>query len=241
MPGAAGADDPALEQARLAQPSPRAYQDGWRSRYAAVTRPGAPPPAAPDSTTPVTPSAARAGTGDASQGTVPAPAGGGSATAAIGAAQAAEPPRVARPKPVAPALTHEQREAARLKALQLTAERKRLRARLQAGKETLEQALARGDEAARRMRTETLLRALPGIGAATAGRLLREAGIDPARRAGGLTTGQRERLLDAVAAVHAEPATRHGRSVTMPTSYHEEAGPAPSCTDHSASSREPAA
>ena len=109
MPGAAGADDPALEQARLAQPPPRAYQDGWRSRYAAVTRPGALPPAAPDSTTPVTPSAARAGTGDASQGTVRAPAGGGSALAAIGAAEAAEPPRVARPKPVAPALTREQR------------------------------------------------------------------------------------------------------------------------------------
>src|SRR5271157_2392726 len=92
MQGAAGADDPALEQARLAQPPPRAYQDGWRSRYAAVTRPGTPPPAASDSTTPVTPSAARAGTCDASQGTVPAPAGGGSATAAIGAAQTAEPP-----------------------------------------------------------------------------------------------------------------------------------------------------
>ena len=68
MQGAAGADDPALEQARLAQPPPRAYQDGWRSRYAAVTRPGAPPPTAPDSPAPVTPSPAQAETGDAGRG-----------------------------------------------------------------------------------------------------------------------------------------------------------------------------
>ena len=92
----------------------------------------------------------------------------------------------------------------RLKALQMTAERKRLRARLQAGEETLEQALARGDEVVRRMRTETLLRALPRVGGATAARLLATAGIDITRRAGGITTAQRARLLDAVAAVHAE-------------------------------------
>ena len=79
------------------------------------------------------------------------------------AADEAEPP-----KPVAPTLTPEQREAGRLKALEITAQRKELREQLQAGEETLEQALARDDEAAGRMRTQTLLRALPGIGAATA-------------------------------------------------------------------------
>ena len=86
-----------------------------------------------------------------------------------------------------------------------------LRARLQAGEKTLEQALARDDEAARGMRVVTVVRALPGIGAATAARLMREAGIDAARRVGGLTTGQAARLLAAVAAVDAELAARRDR------------------------------
>ncbi len=87
---------------------------------------------------------------------------------------------------------------------------------MQAGEETLEQALARGDKVAGRMRTDTLLRALPGIGGATAARLMREAGIDAGRRVGGLTAGQRERLVAAVAAVGAELAARHGHRVTSP-------------------------
>ena len=138
-------------------------------------------------------------------------AGTSGAAAADRAGQAAEPEPAARPKPVPPALTLEQRETARFKALQATAERKRLRARLQAGEETLEQALARADEVAGRMRTDTLLRALPGIGGVTAARLMREAGIDPGRRAGALTAGQRERLVAAVAAVDAELAARGRR------------------------------
>ena len=73
----------------------------------------------------------------------------------------------------------------------MTAERKRLRAQLQVGELTLEQALAQDGEAARRMRVVTVVRALLGIGAATAARLMREAGIDPGQRAGALTAGQR--------------------------------------------------
>jgi len=46
-------------------------------------------------------------------------------------------------------------------------------------------------------------------------RLMREAGIDAARRAGGLTAGQRTRLLAAVAAVDAELAARRDRRVTI--------------------------
>ena len=53
------------------------------------------------------------------------------------------------------------------------------------------------------MRVATVVRALPGVGAATAARLMREAGIDAARRVGALTTGQAARLLAAVAAVDA--------------------------------------
>jgi hypothetical protein len=81
----------------------------------------------------------------------------------------------------------------------MTAGRKRLRARLQAGEETLEQVLGRDDEVARRMRTETLLRALPGMGGATARRVMAASGVDTGRRACGLTAGQRERLVAAVA------------------------------------------
>jgi len=112
---------------------------------------------------------------------------------------------------VAPALTVEQREAARLKALQMTAERKRLRARLQAGELTLEQALAQDGEAARGMRVVTVVKALSGIGAATAARLMAQADIDGGRRVGGLTAGQRTRLLVAVVAVDAELAARGRR------------------------------
>jgi hypothetical protein len=95
----------------------------------------------------------------------------------------------ARPKPVPPPRSGDQREAARLKGLRLTAERKRLRARLQAGELTLAQALAQDKEAARGMRIVTVVRALPGIGAATAARLITQAGIDAARRVGALTVG----------------------------------------------------
>jgi hypothetical protein len=203
MPGPAGADDPALEQARLAQLAPRAYADAWLCRYTAGT--GAPRPAPASSavqgaTRPVMQLAAQE-EGRAKAGAVPMRAGASGAAAAGGAVQTAEAKQAARPKPVPPPRSGEQREAARLQAVQLAGERKMIRARLQAGEETLAQALARNGEAAMRMRTETLLRALQGIGPATAARLLRETGIDAARRAGALTAGQRERLLDAVSAV----------------------------------------
>jgi S13-like H2TH domain len=200
MPGLAGAIDDALEQALQAQLAPHAYADGWRCRYA-----------------PYAPSAAQEEASAASRRTVPARA----ATAADGAAQAAQPGQAARSKPVAPALKPEERKAGRLKALQLAAARKELREQLQKSQITLEQALARDDEAARGMRTQTLLRALPGIGGATAGRLMAAAGIDPSRRAGALTAGQRERLVAAVAAVGAELAARHGHRVTIPASVRD--------------------
>jgi hypothetical protein len=103
----------------------------------------------------------------------------------------------------------------------VTAERKGLRARLQAGDLALEQALAQDEEAARGMRVVTVVRALPGIGATTARRLMATAGIEGGRRIGGLTAGQRERLVAAVAAVGAELAARHGHRVTIPASVRD--------------------
>jgi histone H3/H4 len=202
MPGAAGTGDPHLEQAMLAQLPAVSYLGRWRRGNSAP-----PPSPAPVGTAAAVPPAAQAEAGEASPGAVPAQAGDSGAAAADGA----EPP-----KPVAPALTPEQREAGRLKALEITAQRKELREQLQAGALTLAQALARDDEAARGMRTQTLLRALPGIGGATTARLMREAGIDAARRVGALTTGQAVRLLAGVATVDAELAARHGHRVTIP-------------------------
>jgi ribosomal protein S13 len=193
MPGAAGADDPALEQALAAQLPARAWQDSWRVRHGGRAAE----------------IAAQAVAGSARPEAVWARAGASGAAAANGGE---------RPKPVAPPLTPEQRKAARLKAVQLAGERKMIRARLQAGEETLAQALARNGEAAMRMRTETLLLALPGIGGAKARRLMAAAGIDGGPRVGGLTAGQRERLVAGVAAVNADLAARHGHRVTIPAS-----------------------
>ena len=196
MPGAAGADDPALEQARLAQPPLRAYQDGWRSRYAGISGASAPQPPAPVDTAATAPPSAQRQASAASPGGGPAQAGSNG-----WAAQAAGPGHGAHPKPVAPALKPEEREAGRLKALQLAAARKELREQLQKSQITLEQALTRDDEAARGMRVETAVKALPNVGPATIARLMAQVGINAGRRVGGLTTGQRTRLLTAVAAV----------------------------------------
>jgi len=204
-PGPVGEPDPAMAQALAAQLPARAWQDSWRVRHGG----------------PAAEMAAQVIADSARAEPVRVRAEASSVAAADGPAPTAETERDVHPKPVAPPLTHEQREAARRKALQLTAERKGLRARLQAGEETLEQALARNDEAAHGMRAQTLLRALPGIGGATTARLLREAGIDPSRRAAALTAGQRERLVAAVAAMGAELAARHGHRVTIPASVRD--------------------
>ena len=175
MAGPAGADDPHLEQAMLAQLPPVSYLSRWQRGNSA------PPP-----------SPAPAGTAAAAP-----PAAQGQASPGGGAAQAES--NGAHPKPVAPALKPGEREAGRLKALQMTQERKQIRDQLRQGSLNLAQALAQDEEAARGMRVVTVVRALPGIGAATAARVMTQAGIDAARRVGGLTTGQAARLLAAVA------------------------------------------
>jgi hypothetical protein len=179
------APDPAFAQAMAAQIPARAWRDSWLARHAAP-RPG------PADGTP--------GRGAGPQEPVLVQDEMSSATAVSGAVPAAPP------KPVPPALDGAQREAGRLKALRLNAERRDIRAQLQTGELTLAQVLAQDDEAARGMRMTTVLLALPAIGAATAGRLLREAGIDRGHRVGGLNDGQRRRLVTAVGAMDAERA-----------------------------------
>ena len=149
--------------------------------------------------------------GGAEAGAVPTRAGTSGATAADASVRTAEAQQAPRPKPVPPALARGQRDAALSKARALNSERKEIRDQLQQGSFSLAQALAQDGEATRGMRVVTVVRALSGIGAATARRLMATAGIDGGRRVGGLTTGQRQRLLAAVAAVDAELAARRDR------------------------------
>ena len=211
MSGAAGAGDPHLEQAQLAQPPPRAYQDGWRSRYTGISGASAPQPPPPVDTAAAAPPSAQRQASAASPGGGAAQAGSNGAATTDGAAHAAGPGHGAHPKPVAPALKPREREAGRLKALQMTQERKEIRDQLRQGSLSLAQALAQDGEAARGMRVATVVRALPGVGAATARRLMAAAGVDRGRRVASLTAGQRTRLLAAVVAVDAELAVRRDR------------------------------
>ena len=205
MPGPVGADDPALEQARLAQLAPRAYADAWLCRHTASA--GAPRPAPPAQ------AAAVHGEGGAKAGAVPMRAGASGAAAADGSVQTAEAKQAARPKPVPPPRSGEQRKVALDAARQRNVELKALRAGLQARQLTLAEllALAQSDHAAGRMLVRTALMALPGIRTARASQLMIRAGIGDGCRAGALTAGQRTRLLAAVVAVDAELAARRDR------------------------------
>jgi hypothetical protein len=204
----AGAGDPHLEQAMLAQLPPVSYLSRWQRDNSAP-----PPSPAPVGTAAAVPPAPQAEAGEASPGTVPAQAGDSGAAAADGAVQAAGAERGARPKPVPPPRSGEQRKAALDAARQRNAELKALRAGLQARQLTLAEllALAQSDHTAGRMPVRTALMALPGIRTARASQLMIRAGIGDGCRAGALTAGQRTRLLAAVVAVDAELAARRDR------------------------------
>ena len=170
MPGPAGADDPALEQAQLAQLPPHAYQEGWRSRYVKQQVPARRPTRPGGHGSRSASSRPGAGQGGQAGGRRARP---GARRRNRGRGGACRRARTgAHPKPVAPALKPGQREAGRLKALQMTQERKQIRDQLRQGSLSLAQALAQDGEAARGMRVVTVVRALPGIGAATAARLM---------------------------------------------------------------------
>jgi hypothetical protein len=204
----AGADDPALEQARLAQLAPHAYLDGWRGRHALAAGVGAPPSSTPEGTLAMAPTAARVESISARPGLVRTRVG----DRGVPATNEALP--TVSPKPVPPPRTSEQRKAALDAARQRNAALKALRARLQAGQLTLAELLAQaalGDQAAARMQVRTSLMALPGIRSARASQLMTQPGIDGGRRAGALSTSQVGRLLAAVAAMNAELAARRDR------------------------------
>ena len=179
MPGAAGAGDPHLEQAMLAQLPPVSYLSRWQRGNSAP-----PPSPAPAGTAAAAPPAAQGQASAASPG-------GGRRRPGLAAPQLRM--RGGTRAETRSASAHAR--AARGRPAQGPADDARAQAdsgiSCRQGSLTLAQALAQDGEAARGMRVVTVVRALPGIGAATAARLMREAGIDAGRRAGALTTGQR--------------------------------------------------
>jgi hypothetical protein len=99
-----------------------------------------------------------------------------------------------------PPLTAEQRTQALVKATAARRARSEMLAALKTGQDTLDEVLARAehDETEKKTKIAALLKALPGVGQKKTAALLDQAGILPARRAGGLGARQRRALLDAL-------------------------------------------
>ena len=203
MAGPAGALADALQQALQAQLAPHAYLDGWRCRYAPAADASALPSPTPRDSLAIAYTAGQVESNDARPGAARPRAGTSGAAAADGAVQIAEAERGARPKPVPPPRSGEQRKAALDAARQRNAELKALRAGLQARQLTLAEllALAQSGHVAGRMLVRTALLALPGIRTARASQLMTQAGVGDGCRAGVLSATQRELLVSAVGAV----------------------------------------
>jgi hypothetical protein len=98
-----------------------------------------------------------------------------------------------------PTLTPEQRADALAKAAAARSARSTLLAQVKSGELTAKQIFERDDEIAKKTRVMQVLRALPGYGAAKVTALMTTCEIDEKRRVGGLTSGQRTRLIEALA------------------------------------------
>ena len=112
MPGPAGAADHAMEQALLAQLPPHTYLDAWRCRNAPAADASALPSPAPEGTAAAAPSPAQAESNSASPGADSPPPGASGVAAADEPVQTAQAKQAARPKPVPPPRSGEQRKAA---------------------------------------------------------------------------------------------------------------------------------
>jgi len=99
-----------------------------------------------------------------------------------------------------PVLSPEQRQEALAKAREARAARSALLAEVKAGTLTLAGVLGRDDDLARKTKVAQVLRALPGVGKASAAATMERAGIPAERRVGGLGARQREHLLAEFAA-----------------------------------------
>lgn len=96
-----------------------------------------------------------------------------------------------------PTMTPEQRAAALAKAAEVRTARSELIAAVKTGKVTVAEVIERSDDIAKKTKVASVLRALPGWGKVKVTTCLTDCGIDEARRFGGLTAGQRDRLREA--------------------------------------------
>lgn len=96
-----------------------------------------------------------------------------------------------------PALTRQQRSEALAKAAEARLRRARIKTALKQGRLSLTEFFdaAAHDDALGRMRATDLLQSLPRVGTTTAGILMEEIGISPARRVRGLGVRQRAALI----------------------------------------------
>ena len=99
--------------------------------------------------------------------------------------------------PQPPALTAEQRQAALDKAAKVRRERAEVKEKLKMGSLSLEELLkkAEGDDTVGKMKVQSVLESLPGLGKVKARRLMDTVGISESRRLQGLGSNQRESLL----------------------------------------------
>jgi hypothetical protein len=102
----------------------------------------------------------------------------------------------------APVLTDEQRTAALAKAAEVRKARSELLAAVKAGEIDVPAVLekAETDEGVKKTKVSALIKALPGVGAVKAAKLLEQLSIPDTRRIGGLGANQRQALLDATTA-----------------------------------------
>lgn len=94
-----------------------------------------------------------------------------------------------------PPLTAAEIEDHRLRAIEARKQRARMLGGVREGRVDPRGVLMRRDRVATRTRVEALMRALPGVGPARAEAAMRDLGISPHRRVGGLGPRQRERLV----------------------------------------------
>lgn len=103
--------------------------------------------------------------------------------------------------PQPPALTAEQRQAALDKAAKVRRERAEVKEKLKMGSLSLDELLnqADSDDTIGKMKVQSVLESLPGLGKVKARRLMEQVGISESRRLQGLGANQRNALLQHLA------------------------------------------
>jgi hypothetical protein len=103
--------------------------------------------------------------------------------------------------PQPPALTAEQRQAALDKAAKVRRERAEVKEKLKMGSLSLDELLSQADSDVTigKMKVQSVLESLPGLGKVKARRLMEQVGISESRRLQGLGANQRNALLQHLA------------------------------------------